>query len=65
MSRGAASRLASGVVDALSSPDLETLAWIAVVAAVLLLATRRGGRLAFVLLLACAAVFAVRALDLW
>lgn len=63
--RGSLGSFASGVVDALSSPDLETVAWVAAVVAVVLLATRRSGRLAFMLLLACAAIFAIEALDLW
>jgi len=65
VSRGGLSRLTTDVVDALSSPDLGTIGWIAVAAAVVLLATRRNGRLAFALLLVCAGAFAVRVLDLW
>jgi hypothetical protein len=63
--RGSLSRVTSDVLDALSSPDLETVAWVAAAVGVVLLATRRRGRLAFMLLLAGAAVFAVKILDLW
>jgi hypothetical protein len=64
-SRGGLSRLTSDAIDALSSPDLETVAWIAAAAGIVLLGTRRNGRLAFALLLLCAAAFAVKVLDLW
>lgn len=64
-SRGGLSRLASDAADALSSPSPELAAWIAAAVAIVLLATRRRGALAYVLLLAGGAVIAARALDLW
>lgn len=64
-SRGSASRFTSNVMDALSSPDLATVAWIAAAVAIAVLALRRNGRLAFMLFLLCAAAFAVKVLDPW
>lgn len=64
VSRGSSSRITSDLADALSSPDLETVAWVAAIVAVALLATRRNSRLAFALLLGCAAALAVKVLDL-
>ena len=60
-SRGSFARVA----DALASPDLETVAWIAAGVAIVVLATCRRGRLAFKLLLVCGAAFAGKVLDLW
>lgn len=60
-SRGSFARF----TDALSSPDLETVAWVAAAVAIVVLATCRRGRLAFMLLLVCGAAFAGKALDLW
>ncbi len=60
-SRGSFAR----VVDAVASPDLETVAWAAAAIAIVVLATCRRGRLAFTLLLVCGAAFAGKVLDLW
>ncbi len=60
-SRGSFAR----VVGALSSPDLETVGWAAAAIAIVVLATCRRGRLAFMLLLACGAALAGKVLDLW
>ena len=60
-SRGAFAR----AVDAVSSPDLETVAWIAAGVTIVVLATCHQGRLAFGLLVICGGALAARALDLW
>lgn len=57
-SRGASPRLGD-LVDALGSPSLESVAWLAAAALVGAVATRRKGRLAFLVLLVCAAAVAV------
>lgn len=60
-SRGSFGRLGE-VVDALASPSLETAALLAAGVAVVVLAARRRGRLAFLVLLICAAAVAVKVL---
>lgn len=64
-SRGSFSRLTSDLAEALSSPDFETAVWVAAAVAIVVLALRRNGRLAFVLLLCCGAAFAAKLFDLW
>ena len=63
-SRGGVSEVGSAFVDGLTSGSLETYAWVAAAVGVVLLATRRTGRLGFALLLVCAGVLAARWLDL-
>lgn len=60
-SRGSFERFA----DALSSPDLGTVALGAAAVGIVVLATRRSWRLAFLLLMVSAAVLAANLLDLW
>lgn len=60
-SRGSFGRLGE-VLDALASPSLETAGLLAAGVAVVVLAARRRGRLAFLVLLICAAAVAVKVL---
>lgn len=54
----------SQFTDALAAPGLDTLAWGAAIAVILVLATRRSWRLVLLLLVACGALGA-KLLDLW